>query len=364
MREGTNSHVPVVSNGPTKRVEALVERLRERFAPDPRLSVFDVGVVPEQGALRIFGGVSDRVALGALERGVAGLGLAVPVRNETVLLPDARLSGREHAVVSATVAPMLLFPEVCEPQVSQVVMGNRVRLLRRYQRWYQCRSQDGYPGWIHRGYLKLPATTGTGDGGGGDGHSELLISLGAGMSGKGEEPAGFLPWGALVRKGQGGAVLLPDGREVRAEGVLIPARERAALYPARGGAVAASAAWWLGAPYLWGGVTPAGVDCSGLVQALFRLHGVELPRDSDQQVECGEPVDPGPGFSALQPGDLLFFAEEPDLVITHVTISEGGSHVIHSSLGNGGVRRNDLAGDLDFERELARIFVCARRVAG
>ncbi|HYW07318.1 MAG TPA: C40 family peptidase, partial [Longimicrobium sp.] len=117
----------------------------------------------------------------------------------------------------------------------------------------------------------------------------------------------------------------------------------------------------MGVPYLWGGVTMGGVDCSGFVQALYRLHGKTLPRDSDQQSRAGAHVDPGDDFSQLQPGDLLFFSEDAGRV-THVTMSTGGSRIIHSSLGNGGVARNDIMGRRNYERELRRIFLFARRI--
>ena len=61
-----------------------------------------------------------------------------------------------------------------------------------------------------------------------------------------------------------------------------------------------------GAPYEWGGVTPCGVDCSGLVQTTFLARGVTLPRDSRQQASCGAPVSP----DVVRPGDLLFFRGE------------------------------------------------------
>ena len=66
-------------------------------------------------------------------------------------------------------------------------------------------------------------------------------------------------------------------------------------------------------------------------------------------------MDPGPEFENLLPGDLCFFAEDPGRV-THVVMTTGGPRIIHASLGNGGVARNDIIGRRSYEQELRRLF--------
>lgn len=347
----------------TERLESLRAAVRAEFCPDPRTAVFDVRFQADGDDLALVGAVSEPAAAEALHRRAALLDGWREVRDAVVRLPEPRKGGFHHAVVTSAIAPMLADPTVATPPVSQVVLGHRLLILRRAGRWLQCRSEDGYLGWVHRGYLVELAEAdargwemGTVGRGG-----EAWISLGAELRAEDGEILARLPWGARVVCQDDGTVLLPDGRAGRATGELFPATEQPIRFPGRGEAVVASAAQWLGAPYLWSGVTPAGVDCSGLVQVLFRMHGVELPRDSDQQAELGERVDPGRDFAGLRPGDLCFFAEGADRV-THIAISEGGSRIIHSSLNNGGVARNDLMGETGYERELREIYICARRV--
>ncbi|WP_310496664.1 NlpC/P60 family protein, partial [Sandarakinorhabdus sp.] len=83
-----------------------------------------------------------------------------------------------------------------------------------------------------------------------------------------------------------------------------------------------AAALFMGAPYLWGGRTPDGVDCSGLVQAALAAEGVALKRDTDQQLQQGEAVD----FAARQCGDLVFFPGHVGLLTAPDTLLHANAH--------------------------------------
>lgn len=89
----------------------------------------------------------------------------------------------------------------------------------------------------------------------------------------------------------------------------------------------------ISAPYLWGGASPAMMDCSGYTQMLYRLSGYQIPRDADQQQAFAKPIK---NQNDLEVGDLVFFSENKKYA-THVGMYIGDKRFIHSSVGYGGV---------------------------
>jgi cell wall-associated NlpC family hydrolase len=119
--------------------------------------------------------------------------------------------------------------------------------------------------------------------------------------------------------------------------------------------VAPIASQFLNTPYLWGGKTIMGMDCSGLAQVVFSLCGIFLPRDANQQAGMGIPVP----FEEAGSGDLLFF--EKNGKITHVGIYLGEGRVLHAS-GKVKINKVDEHGILsDDEFSYTHIFSGARR---
>jgi hypothetical protein len=94
---------------------------------------------------------------------------------------------------------------------------------------------------------------------------------------------------------------------------------------------------FLGIPYLWGGTTAEGLDCSGFSQLVYRLNGIALDRDADQQAMEGRPT--GMGARA---GDLLFFGDER---VTHVAIATAEREFLHAPMSGGVVERQTLGPD-------------------
>jgi hypothetical protein len=238
-------------------------------------------------------------------------------------------SGHATLVVTSPVAPLHAEPRAGSEQVSQRVAGHTVVVLEGSDPWLRVRGADAYEGWMHHGYLR-----------------ELR---------PGDErryAAGRVSLGCTVRERDGCRRLLPlgailaDDATVEA-GVALAPEELRARFPRTGEAVARSAVeLFEGTPYQWGGITPWGADCSGLVQTCFGLHGVPMPRDSRQQAELGRGVDGE--LAALRAADLLFFSDRPGgTAITHVGVALGGMRMVHLALGRGGyaVESLDRRGD-------------------
>ena len=242
-------------------------------------------------------------------------------------------------IVRASIAPMHAEARISSPQISQRLAGHIVAVVSTEGDWHRVRGEDGYEGWMHRGYLGTDVSETT----------SRLLSLGCVVRTPSHTFA--LPLGAWV----------PDDGIVLS-GEAVDAETRALAFPRTASAIAASAVErWDGTSYQWGGVSPWGADCSGIVQTTFWLHGVALPRDAWQQAELGS--DAGGDVAAWRAGDLLFFSDRADQRVTHVGISLGDRRMVHLALGRGGyaVEQLDDKSD-DYVSSLLSRFVVARNV--
>jgi gamma-D-glutamyl-L-lysine dipeptidyl-peptidase len=249
-----------------------------------------------------------------------------------------------RATVRSPIAPMYGEPFVASIQISQRLAGHHIELLEQQDDWFLSRGSDGYEGWIHRGFL-TPAPPATSR----QSSAVPRISLGC-MTRTSAGTRRRLPLGAR---------LAPD--EIVKAGDAVGLTDMAERFPRDPVAITRSAQeLFESTPYLWGGITPWGADCSGFVQSIYALHGVELPRVARQQSETG--ADAG-SLLDLQPADLAFFSDREDKRVTHVAIALGGRHLVHLALGRGGFANETLDGNGDpYVAKLKERFLRSRRV--
>jgi len=339
--------------------DALYWLGQERY-PDRRVTVFDLHaqVVPstqgETSGVNLAGRVLTADQLQAARDCCATLtpssSITLSVEQARVLLDDAT----PWVLINRPVDDLRREPRLTSERVSQALLGESARLIEARDDWSYIRHErDGYLGWIHTAAVhRCPKA--------------VAVSYQPSCKAKvavdflpfwAEKPsqreetviAGRLPFGVclMVEEWDSGQawIHLPDMHSwwVPSDG-LLPLDQ----CPKPDGEgidfTLKLIRRFTGVPYLWGGRTPYGFDCSGFTQAFWGFMGVSLPRDADQQFQAGMPVDGTP-----EPGDLLFFGEAGDdqpekrfASISHVAISLGGDHVIHSNGTAWGVSYNSL----------------------
>jgi hypothetical protein len=199
-------------------------------------------------------------------------------------------------------------------QLSQIIYGETYEVLEERDQWYRVKCDfDGYEGWISIAQF-FPFEEKY--------HGQSVV-CNAFVPTK----EIFLPAGATVRREMNGTRSIKAGRGNTFD-------------------ICNLALQFLHTPYLWGGRTFMGIDCSGLVQVVFKVFGYDLPRDAHQQSQQGRNV----SLRDAQPGDLSFF-ENPDGKVTHTGILLGSNKIIHS---HGWVRTDKLDehGIYNSEREI------------
>ena len=240
------------------------------------------------------------------------------------------LAAATSAVVIRPVANMYSAPGENADVVSQAIQGSNVEVLEQRSGWLRVRTADQYTGWIASASLRSMRPYATS--GRVAGVESLFANLYREPDVTRHEPLMTAPFEVrleVVSEPEADnrrwiEVRLPDGRPAWIQRGDV-SLDRAPLdIPA----AIALARRFLGMPYLWGGTSSFGYDCSGFTQMLMRSRGITTPRDAGPQMrwEGFVPVERG----ALQPGDLLFFGASAEK-IAHTGMYIGGGEFINAT---------------------------------
>ena len=257
-----------------------------------------------------------------------------------------------YGFVTTNLLDVLAEPRFNGERVNQALFGEVLRVTSKRHGYLRITQSDGYTGWVDQRLV--------------DGASQaacrryeaelnaVVVRPAAKLEGNPAPHFLFYGTRVLVQRRRSGVarILLPDGSnyELRS-GALAPIQKKEAADIA-GASLVKEARRFLGVPYLWGGITPAGFDCSGLVRAVLGRFGIAIPRDTKDQIKAGRAV----SRENVRTGDLLFFER-------HVGLAIGKHRLIHASAGGGGVRINALRpGGRDYRKDLDRSFREARRI--
>jgi cell wall-associated NlpC family hydrolase len=253
----------------------------------------------------------------------------------------------EYAVISVPAAPVRRKPGHREEMVNQLLFGETVRVIRfKNPLWAKIQSlHDLYEGWVLSGMLtaideniahqRSAFVTGelfsSGTLNGNPVHLPIASSLPFLVNGNGK---------------LGTSVYQFHNPTIQIEGLAATAERACEL-----------AQQWINVPYLWGGRTPLGVDCSGFMQVIFKLMGTDISRDASQQALEGKGVKK---FRNALAGDLAFFSDKG--AVTHVGLVLPENRIIHAS-GKVRVDILDKKGIIDAEtgRRRKQRLECIRR---
>jgi cell wall-associated NlpC family hydrolase len=257
------------------------------------------------------------------------------------VLPDQRLGEKTWGIATLSVASGREEPDHKAELGTQILMGRVVRVWKAARHWFYVQSSDGYLSWIESGSF-VPCTRKQTDAWT---NAPLLIVTAFEErvldkpSSDSESVSDVVMGDLLKRTGERKdwfSVELPDGRA----GFLPKkaATDYKAWIQARrptADNIEKTARMFLGRPYLWGGNSPKGLDCSGFCKLTFLMNGIELNRNASEQVRQGAEVPLDATFSKLRKGDLLFFGwahtEDGPEWITHVAIYLGNKLFIQSA---------------------------------
>jgi len=335
-----------------EQIQSLIEEVKTESAPDKRTAIFDVTVeLNYQSTEKNYLLKGETNLPEAKEKLIQKLS-EYNFTDNIELLPEAELEDRIYGIINLSVANLRTKPDHQAEMATQALLGTPVKVLKKERGWYLVQTPDEYISWVDGTGIYTVSEDSLADW---NSSKKIIYTNDFGFSYSlpdiNSERISDLVIGNLLKydSDENGfcGVIYPDGKkafikkdECRFFDEWISERNPTAEN------ILKTARTFMGIPYLWGGTSIKGMDCSGFTKTVYYLNGVVLPRDASQQVHTGEEIDTEDRLENLQPGDLLFFgrkgSETTQERITHVAIYIGDGDYIHAS---GKVRINSFAKD-------------------
>lgn len=360
-----------------KKILHLIEQTIQRFIPDKRTAIFEMTPSSGHSSYHVITTEPD-----AKEYFLKQLAEQhIPLTEVTInLLPEQDLNEDIYGIVNLSVANLRVSPSNQAEMATQVLLGTQVAILQQTGGYYRVRTPEGYIAWVNKSSITPKS------------ESELtrwqrsnkvIVTADFGHTYTAPDAQSLrvsdVVMGDILQvvdsTGNFVEVCYPDGRngyikndQVQLFDVWLATRQLDAE------SVLKTAKSMMGLPYLWGGTSIKGVDCSGFTKTAFYMNGLITPRDASQQVLAGQPIailsagvlDVEKALRNLKPGDLLFFASgtgrPASAHVTHVALYLGGGEFIHAAgfvQINSFVREAPNYGALD-----TRTLIAARRYIG
>lgn len=349
---------------------AAISVTEDEFVPDKRVKIFDIEVLDHEERPTLQGATSDMAAYNRLIS-YAKDAYGDSFVNKVKLLPDEDLEGKIYGVINLSVVDIREEPDFTEGMATQSILGTPIRIYQK-DNWYRIQTPDGYIGWSQLANFhpmtKAEFNKWTLA-------NKIIFTDYFGFSysqpDKNSQTVSDLVNGNMLKlegsEGDFYKASYPDGRvayilKSQAE----PYNEWKSSIQLTQENIVKKAFTLMGIPYVWGGTSVKGMDCSGYTKSVLFMLGVILTRDASQQAYTGIPVDISKGYGNLQIGDLMFFGKKGEDGkkdrIRHVGLYIGDNEFIHAS---GSVRISSMDKDKpNYDEINTKEFVKASRIIG
>ena len=334
-------------------IQDIITEVESEYAPDSRTAIFNIK--PENTKPIIISGETniEDAKLSLISRIQE---TDIPIKDNILLLPDKSISDKKFAIVNVSVANLRSNPKHSAELANQAILGTPVKVLKKKSGWYLVQTPDKYIAWTNGGILTLMDQNQFSNW---ENQTKIIYlnTYGFSMNETNTQRVSDLVSGNILALDHETethfVVTYPDGRTA-----LVNKNEAEILKNwydqiiISDSSISKTAKDLMGIPYLWGGTSTKGLDCSGLTKTVYFLHGFVIPRDASQQVHIGKLVDTKKEFLKLEVGDLLFFGRKNDdqsESVGHVGMWLGNNQYIHAS-GDGDVHissMDSLAGNFD-----------------
>jgi len=353
-------------------VRFLIDSIQSQMVPDSRVAVFSVRAAESEGQILLTGKSTEPAAIDELTRHLGQQG--IHYTDSIIRLPEKELGNQLFGLVTISVANIRSNPAQSAELATQAILGTPVRILETDNGYFLIQTPDNYISHVETGAI-APRTKEEMDLWRG---SDRIIftgdySLIYSEPDENSVPVSDVVMGSILVRNQSAShgftgVDLPDGRKgFVTDNQWKSFREWLNDNQFDPTEIAHLARKFTGRPYLWGGTSAKGMDCSGYTKTLYFMSGFILSRDASQQVNQGIEIDAGQVWKGLQTGDLLFFGRkataEKSERATHVGMYLGDSWFIHSTPSM--IRINSLDSTRPgFRKYYLEIMLHVKRMAG
>lgn len=313
-------------------ISLKIDLLNDKYAPDARVAVWNIDFNDKKIPIELVGETNLNDAKNEFIEYLKSEDISF--EDNIILLPNHDF---KYGIINNSVANLRKNPSHSSELVSQTILGTGVSILKKKGEWYLIQTPDKYISWIDHGGIVAMS-------------KEKYDNYFASDVGVFTRPYGFsyetkkknkvvsdLVLGSALKiveiRSKHTKYEYPDGRKAWIENRLMNSISsiRGMNYSIQN--LLENAHSLIGVPYLWGGTSSKGFDCSGYTKSVYLMNGYILPRDASQQVKEGILVDNSRNWNLLEAGDLMFFGYYKDdkLRIDHVSIWLGDGYFIQSS---------------------------------